>query len=82
MWHSTSNGALVAALRMIDRRVDPEEIARRAKAAGKRLPVTAQWVSAPSLGGSMKVGHRVEQERLGELRAIVDELMATRAKAA
>lgn len=81
MWHREKVTALMSALKMIDRRVDPEALIRTARDMGIALPIETRHVHAPSLGGTCWA-HRIEHHRLGELKAAVDRIIAALSKRA
>ena len=79
MFYRTKTEALLNGLRRIGRDVDPEQIEKRAKEAGIRLPVTCVHVTAASFNHGMGgMGWSIDSDALGELGPIVDRLMATR----
>ena len=81
MWHRTRTNAVLGAMRLVDRRVDPDELMRKAKDAGITLPIVCQNVSAASLGGQA-LGYQVPYDRLPEFRQAIDAIMAGTKRAA
>jgi hypothetical protein len=79
-FHGTSSGALASALRRLGFTVDPDALIIAAASAGVALPIVGMsGVFSPSLAAHRRVGgasiaYSVPDERLGELREIVDRL--------
>lgn len=82
MWHKSKTAALLVGMRTIGRQIDPDELVRRAKDAGLRLPLVAENVSAPSLGSGAGLAWQVPATRLAELRDIIDQLVSRGGKKA
>jgi hypothetical protein len=76
MYKKTATEALVLAMKVLDTkyRCDPEELIRRARDAGIKLPIRVEHVSAASLGGT-GWGYRVPPEKLAELRDAIDRVV-------
>lgn len=77
MWHKTQNDALLVALRLAERQIDPELLIKRAREQGVKLPVRCEYVSAPSLGGGVRIAYQVED--IPAFRSAIDGLMARKA---
>lgn len=81
-WSKTETEAIRIGLARCDRRVDPELLAARARAAGIKLPITRERVSSPSMSSSPAgaIGYAVAIEDLPKLAALVDRLIAEPSK--
>lgn len=73
MWNLTKTGAVLSALRLIDRNVDPEAILDRADRLGIRLPIACERVMAASLGGP--IGWAWTVTDLAAFRIAVDQIL-------
>lgn len=82
MWFRTRTEAILAALRAIDRKVDPEQLDRQARDLGIKLPVTVASVCAPSLGRTQTTGWQVAIDDMAAFRVAVDTILAGGKRAA
>ena len=81
-YHANATGALTAALKKINREVDPEQLTAAARAAKLTVPMQAEYVSAPSIqvDGGNRLSFWIEDADLPKLLAVVDGVMAKPAK--